>query len=167
MTAYPINFFKANPFAGNLNYQDSNGDNNYNSLQVELRKSYSRGLMFNFAYTWSHMLGTQGNEQGQAAEDTWITLRDARLSYSDTGFDHRHNITTYWQYDLPMGPGRFFSPSNGILSRIVSNWQIGGIHRFISGATQYLNGGYYTFNSLGQQAATTRAPTAASCSGTD
>ena len=149
VTKYPINFFKANPFASSLNLQDSNGDNNYNSLQVEVRKSYSRGLMFNFAYTWSHMLGTQGNEQGQAAEDTWITLRNAKLSYSDTGFDHRHNITTYWQYDLPMGPGRFFSPSNGILSRIVSNWQVGGIHRFVSGATQYLTGGYATFNNLG------------------
>ncbi len=149
VTKYPMNFLKANPFTSSLNYQDSNGDNNYNSLQVELRKSMSRGLMLNFAYTWSHMLGTQGNEQGQAAEDTWITLRNAHLSYNDTGFDHRHNITTYWQYDLPMGPGRLFNPSNGILSRIVSHWQVGGIHRFISGATQYLTGGYATFNNLG------------------
>ena len=149
VTPYPINFFKANPFANNLNYQDSNGDNNYNSLQLELRKSMSRGLMFNFAYTWSHMLGTQGNVDGQAAEDTWITLRDARLSYSDTGFDHRHNITTYWEYELPMGPGRLVSFSNPVLSRIVSNWRIGGIHRFISGSTNYLTGGYATFNNLG------------------
>jgi hypothetical protein len=149
VTKYPMNFFKANPFASNLNYQDSNGDNNYHSLQVELKKSMSRGLMFNFAYTWSHMLGTQGNEQGQAAEDTWITLRNAKLSYSDTGFDHRHNITTYWQYDLPMGPGRWINFSNPVLSRIVGNWQIGGIHRFISGSTNYLMGSYNTFNNLG------------------
>jgi hypothetical protein len=149
VTKYPMNFFKANPFASNLNYQDSNGDNNYNSLQVELKKSMSRGLMMNFAYTFSKMLGTQGNEQGQAAEDTWITLRDAKLSYTLTGYDHTHNITTYWTYDLPMGPGRWINPSNGILSRIVSNWQIGGIHRFISGAPNYMYGAYSTFNNLG------------------
>ena len=149
VTNYPMNFFKANPFASNLNYQDSNGDNNYHALQVELRKSMSRGLTLNFAYTFSKMLGTQGNEQGQAAEDTWITLRDARLSYTLTGFDHTHNITTYWQYDLPMGPGRWLSFSNPVLSRIVSNWQIGGVHRFISGAPVFLNGSYPTFNNLG------------------
>lgn len=148
VTKYPMNILKANPFASSLNYQDSNGDNNYHSLQVVLRKSMSRGLMFNFAYTWSHMLGDQPNEQGQAAEATWITLRNARLSYHDTGFDHRHNITTYWQYDLPMGPGRLFNPSNGALSRLVSHWQVGGIHRFISGAASYLNGSYATFNNL-------------------
>lgn len=149
VTKYPMNFFKANPFANNLNYQDSNGDNNYNSMQIELRKSLSRGLQANFSYTWSHMLGTQGNIDGQAAEDTWITTRNARLSYSDTGFDHRHNITSYWQYDLPMGPGRLLNFSNGVLSRIVSNWQVGGIHRFISGGTNYLTGGWSTFNNLG------------------
>jgi hypothetical protein len=149
VTKYPMNFFKANPFASNLNYQDSNGDNNYNSLQVQFSKSMSRGLLANFSYTWSHMLGTQGNVDGQAAEDTWITLRDARLSYSDTGYDHRHNITSYWQYDLPMGPGRLLNFSNPVLSRIVSNWQVGGIHRFISGSTNYLMGAYSTFNNLG------------------
>ena len=103
-----MNFFKANPYANNLNYQDSNGDNNYNGLQVQLNKQLSRGLMANVSYTWSHALGTQGNVEGQAAEDTWITLRDARLSYSDTAFDHRHSLTTYWTYDLPMGKGRMF-----------------------------------------------------------
>ena len=69
----PINFFKPNPFANNLNYQDDNGDNNYNGLQVELRKQLSRGLMANVAYTWSHMMGTQGNTSSDGAATTWST----------------------------------------------------------------------------------------------
>jgi hypothetical protein len=107
----------------------------------------SRGLMANVSYTWSHALGNQNNVTGQGAESTWITLRDARLSYADSPFDHRHSITTYWTYDLPMGKGRLFSPSNRILDRIVNYWTIGGIYKFISGAPLYLNGGRSTYNS--------------------
>ena len=148
-TKYPINFFKANPFANGLFYQDSNADNNYHGMQVELRKQLSRGLMANFAYTWSHMLGTQTNVTDSGAGVTWMTTRDARLSYREPAFDHRHNITTYWTYDLPMGPGRWFSPSNRILSHIVGNWQIGAIYKFISGGPNWLTGGYSTYNNLG------------------
>jgi hypothetical protein len=151
LTKYPMNFFKANPFANNVNYLDSNGDNNYNSLQVELRKQMGRGLLMNMAYTWGHAIGTQGNLTGQGAEDTWITLRNARLSYGDTPFDRRHIFSTFWQYDLPMGPGRWFSPSSGILSKLVSNWTIAGIDRIASGDPQFLTGGRSTFNNLGAE----------------
>lgn len=143
---FPINFFKANPFANNLNYLDSNGDNNYNGLQVQLNKQMGNGLMFNVSYTWSHMLGTQGNVTGQGAEDTWVTLRNARLSYGEPAFDHRHSFSSYWEYELPFGPGRWFSPSNRILSRVLGNWKIGGIDRIIAGGTGWLTGGRATFN---------------------
>jgi hypothetical protein len=145
-TPYPINYFRANPFAGTIYYQDSNGDNNYNGLQAELRKSFSRGLMGDVSYTLSHTMGDQGNVTGQGAETTWVTLRDAKLSYRDTSFDHRHSIMAYWTYDLPIGRGRFLSPSNRIIDRIVSGWTVGAIHKFISGGPTYLTGGRATFN---------------------
>jgi hypothetical protein len=37
-TGYAINFFTPNPYASNLSYQDHNGNNHYNALQVELRR---------------------------------------------------------------------------------------------------------------------------------
>jgi hypothetical protein len=145
-TKYPINYFKANPFASSLNYQDSNSDNNYNGLQVQLTRSLSHGLMGSVSYTWSHTMGTQGNVANQAAEVTYTTLRDAKLSYYDTAYDHRHSITGYWTYDLPMGNGRFLNISNKVLDRVLSNWTVGGIHKFISGGPVYLTGGRATFN---------------------
>ncbi len=147
-TAFPMNFFKANPYANNLNYQDSNGDNNYNALQIQLTRSLGRGLMGNVAYTWGHGIGDQSNVTGQGAESTWTTLRDAHLSYADTPFDHRHSVIGYWTYDLPFGNGRRLSTSSRLLDRLVSNWTLGGIHRFISGAPLYLTGGRATFNNV-------------------
>jgi hypothetical protein len=138
VTKFPMNFFKANPFASNVNYLDSNGDNNYNSLQVELKKQLSHGLLANASYTWGHAIGDQGNLTGQGAEDTWVTMRDARLSYRDTPFDRRHIFSTFWEYQLPMGPGHRFNPSQRILSQALRDWKIGGIDKISS-----------TFNNLG------------------
>jgi len=146
---YPMNFFKANPFANNVNYLDSNADNNYNSLQVELKKQTGKGLTIDASYTWGHALGTQGNVTGQGGEDQWFTLRDARLSYGDTPFDRRHIFSTFWEYSLPMGPGRWFQPGNRVLSRAVSDWKIAGIQRISSGTPLFLTGGRSTFNNLG------------------
>jgi len=146
---YPINFFKANPFASSVNYLDSNGDNNYNALQVELKKQMGHGLMANLNYTWGHALGTQGNVTGQGAEDTWTTLRDAHLSYGDTPFDRRHIFSALWEYNLPMGPGRWFNPSNRVLSQVIRDWKIAGIDKISSGTPLFLTGGRLTFNSFG------------------
>ncbi len=148
-TKYPMNFFKANPFAGRVNYLDSNADNNYNALQVELKKQMSHGLLANVNYTWGHAIGTQGNVTGQGGEDTWLTLRDAHLTYRDTGFDRRHIFSALWEYQLPMGPGHWFNASNRVLSQALRDWKIGGIDKISSGVPITLTGGRSTFNNLG------------------
>src|SRR5262249_41355881 len=91
-TAYPMNIFRANPFANTVNYQDDNANSNYNGLQVELRKSNTHGLFLDFSYSWSHTLGTVNNSNDQTATTTWATLRDGHLSYGPTPFDHRHSV---------------------------------------------------------------------------
>jgi hypothetical protein len=146
---YPMNFFKANPFANNVNYLDSNADNNYNSLQIELKKQMSRGLSASVNYTWGHAIGDQGNITGQGAEDTWLTMRNAHLSYRDTPFDRRHNFSALWEYQLPMGPGHWLNPSGRILSQAIRGWTIAGIDKIGTGVPAVLSGGRSTFNNLG------------------
>ena len=46
----------------------SDGNANYNALQVSLRRAISSGLAFNVNYTWSKALGdTQDNLSGGAS----------------------------------------------------------------------------------------------------
>src|SRR5204863_2543241 len=40
--AYPINLFQANPYLSSLTYQGSNGDHNYDALQIEIKQQYSQ-----------------------------------------------------------------------------------------------------------------------------
>jgi len=148
--AYPINFFQANPYLSSLTYQDSNGDNNYNALQIDLKQQYSHGVLLGANYTWSHALGDIQNETDQAAGYTWYTIRNARLNYGPSPFDRRHVFNAYWTYDLPFGKGRRFLSNNALLDRAVGGWTLGGRETIASGDPLLLNGGRNTVNNLTQ-----------------
>ena len=147
---YPINLFQANPYLSNLTYQDSNGDNNYHALQVELKQQYSRGLLLGANYTWSHALGDILNETDQAAGYIWYTYRNARLNYGPSPFDRRHVFNAYWTYDLPFGKGRRFLANNAVLDRLVGGWTLSGRETIASGDPILLNGGRNTVSNLTQ-----------------
>jgi Carboxypeptidase regulatory-like domain len=147
---YPINFFQPNPYLSTLTYQDSNGDANYNGLQVDLKQRYSYGLSLGANYTLSHALTDIQNETDQAAGYTWYTLRNARLNYGPSPFDRRHVFNAYWTYDLPFGKGRRFLSSNAFLDRLVGGWTLGGRETIASGHPFLLDGGRNTVNNLTQ-----------------
>jgi hypothetical protein len=145
-TGYPINFFTPNPYASNLSYQDSNGNNHYNALQVDFRKATSHGLSLNANFNWSHALGDLLNASDQTATYQWITQRNARLSYGPSATDRRFVFNAFWTYDLPFGKGRKFFNANAILDRIVGGWTLGGIETIASGGPSMLTSGRNTFN---------------------
>ncbi|MBO0727062.1 MAG: hypothetical protein J2P52_15770, partial [Blastocatellia bacterium] len=147
---YPINFFLPNPYLSSLFYQDSNGDANYNGLQVDVKQRYSYGLSLGANYTWSHALSDILNETDQTAGYTWFTLRNARLNYGPSPFDRRHIFNAYWTYDLPFGKGRKFLSNNELLDRLVGGWTLGGRETIASGNPFILNGGRNTVNNLTQ-----------------
>ncbi|MFN7928104.1 MAG: carboxypeptidase-like regulatory domain-containing protein [Blastocatellia bacterium] len=148
--AYPINLFQANPYLSSLTYQDSNGDNNYNAFQVDVKQQYRNGLLLGGNYVWSHSMGDVLNETDQAAGYTWYTIRNARLNYGPSPFDRRHVFNAYWTYDLPFGKGRRFLSNNKWLDRAVGGWTIGGRETIASGHPLLLNGGRNTVNNLTQ-----------------
>jgi len=147
---YPINFFQPNPYLSNLFYQDSNGDANYNGLQIDLKQRYGYGLSLGANYTLSHALSDILNETDQTAGYTWFTLRNARLNYGPSPFDRRHIFNAYWTYDLPFGKGRRFLSNNALLDRLVGGWTLGGRETIASGNPLILNGGRNTVNNLTQ-----------------
>jgi hypothetical protein len=147
-TAYPINFFRPNPYATALNYQDDNGNTNYNALQIQLRKSLSHGLFFDVGYTWSKALGNLQNATSTQATYQWYTMRNGRLNYGPIPFDHRHTLTAFWTYDLPIGRNKALNLRNKILDHLLGEWVLGGVEKVISGYPTLLGGGRATVNNL-------------------
>ncbi len=144
--SFPINLFRANPYLNQMNYQDSNGDNNYNALQIDVKQQYSHGLLLSANYTWSHGLGDIQNANDQTATYQWYTYRNNRLNYGPSPFDRRHVFNAFWTYDLPFGKGRKFLSSSGLLDRVVGGWTIGGRETFATGSPVLVNGGRATVN---------------------
>jgi hypothetical protein len=149
VTSYAMNFFRANPYANTVNYQDDNANSNYNALQIDVRHAFSHGLVLAGNYVWSHTLGTVNNLNDQTATTTWTTLRNGRLSYGPTPFDHRNVVNIYGSYDLPIGKGRLVNLNNRALNAAIGGWTIGTVNTIASGSPINLTGGRLTFNAYG------------------
>src|SRR5262249_1801017 len=127
--AYPLNIFNINPYArtAGLNYLDSAGMSNYNSLQVQYRKRLTHAAQFTlnstFAYPMYNGVSNDLQSQGYAPH----TLRDLGLNYTNSPNDIRHVLRIIGTYDLPFGKGRKFANTGGVLDRIVGGWTVGTI----------------------------------------
>ena len=108
----------------------SNGNANYNALQVSLRRAMTAGLAFNLGYTWSKALGdTQDNLSGGAGASN-VRPQNAHDLAADYGllvFDRRHRLVMNWTWEIPF-------PSDGGARHVLGGWQFNGIWSSTSGA---------------------------------
>lgn len=146
LTPYAMNFFRPNPYTNAVDYQNDDANSNYNALQIDARHTLSHGLVLAGNYTWSHVLGTVNNLNGQTSNTTWATLRNGHLSYGPTPFDHRHVVNIYGSYDLPIGRGRLVNLNNRALNAAIGGWTIGTVNTISSGSPVMFTGGRSTFN---------------------
>jgi hypothetical protein len=109
----------------NVSTTDYQGYSWYHSLQLGLRKRFSRGYTADANYTFSKFM--QATELLNAGD----LLPTEIISESDR--PHRLSISSI--VELPFGAGKRFGNSlNPVLSRIASGWQLNGIYVYQSGA---------------------------------
>jgi hypothetical protein len=104
------------------------GSANYNSLQVELNKRFSRGFTVQGSYVWSHSLGdSESDFSGRTAggiRDAYRTLRNEHLDKRPLSFDYQSVFKINGLYELPVGKGKLINTSSW-LDRVVGGWQVG------------------------------------------
>src|SRR5579883_2161277 len=100
---------------------------NYNSLQIDYRHSFSHGLTFQVAYTWSHTLDNSTstyNEPTDAVDDT-----NLKRWYATSDLNRAEVLTMNYIYNLP-----FFShSSHRFLRNTLGGWELSGITTFFTG----------------------------------
>src|SRR5689334_1602530 len=104
------------------------GYGNYNAFQTGITRRFRRGLMFNFNYTWSHMLTNQdssgwGSQQGATP---YQRAYNPDANYGNSNFDVRHMFKGHVSYDLPLGKGRQFANSSKALDAAIGGWTLFG-----------------------------------------
>ena len=75
-------------------------NSNYNSLQVNARKQWSKGFHVSFAYTFSKSLDETAEDGG------FLNPYNFKQSYGPSSFDQTHMITINHVYELPFGKGQ-------------------------------------------------------------
>ena len=113
----PRNLFIMNPMvSGTFVVADENWTN-YNSLQMELRRRLSQGLLVTANYTY-----------GIKKTSNLPTLASPRIEV-DSSEDRNspHAFKMNWDYEIPVGRGRRFGGSmNAVLNTILGDWQFSG-----------------------------------------
>jgi hypothetical protein len=141
-TTQPSPYLAGNPQLSRIaqiSGTESNGNQRYDSLQVQLRKRLSAGLEYQMSYTFSKgmsdAIGYYG-EGGQAASQSayWQYLYDRKAEWGPTYFDAKHMFNFVHTYSLPFGRGRTFGSGwNPVVNGALGGWQLGGILTLRSG----------------------------------
>jgi hypothetical protein len=112
---------------------------NYNSLQVQLNKRFTRGLAFTSAFTWSKGLGYVAGDDGSII---FFTTANLRRNYGPNDFDRKLNFEQSFTYELPFGRGHQYLNS-GAGAVLLGGWKLAGIISVVSGKpfSVYANSG--------------------------
>src|SRR5205085_10233828 len=79
---------------GNIRYLDSFADSNYEALQVQVQKRYTKGFTAGLAYTFGKALG-EGygrNDPAGGVNSTYQDPNNRRQNRGRFGFDVTHNL---------------------------------------------------------------------------
>jgi len=119
--------FRPYPFQTLQGYTTA-GIANYHAFQTGLTRRFSQGLMFNFNYTWSHMMSNQDSSGWGTLQGATPYQRayDPMANYGPSNFDIRHMFKGHASYDLPFGVNRKFLSSSKALDYVIGGWSLFG-----------------------------------------
>jgi len=96
----------------------------YNSLQVTLAKTFTRGFSMNANYAWQHAISWQSG---------YYTWSHAATKGTD-GFLRRQQFIIYGLYELPFGRNKMFGSHVGaVTNQIIGGWQLSPVLNYSSG----------------------------------
>ena len=143
----PANLFLVNPTlgSGSALLEVNGGNTNYNSLQAEVTRRFSKGLLVQFSYVWSHAIT---NEYSSGIGGSYTTLRNVGYDKSPSPYDIRQAIKANWVYELPFGSKhRFLSHiGNPVGRKAIEGWELASVIRLQTGSPIRLTSGRATFN---------------------
>ena len=96
-------------------------NSNYNSLQTQVEKRFSRGMEFHVSYTWSKSF-----DEASSFENILNPL-DFRRSYALSLFDARNRLVYSYVWQLPV------PTKHGLAGKLVNGWAVSGITSFQTG----------------------------------
>lgn len=128
---YPTGAKNANPALANSTSWVSQGVGSYNSLVVDVRRSFANGLQFRGNYTWSKNLddGSAWNTSVSGNTPAFVEFPlDPKLDWGPAATDVRNAASFNASYELPFGTKRrYLNHSSTPVNMLVSGWTASAI----------------------------------------
>jgi hypothetical protein len=115
------------PFRGysSINIIEPWFNSNYNSLQIDGRKTFSGDNLVAFSYTWSKSLTDNQSDRSTAPQNVYNFNKG---EYGLSQLDRRHVFSLNFVYTLP-----FFRDQKGIAGKALGGWEVSGIASYYTG----------------------------------
>jgi hypothetical protein len=133
---------RLNPSLGDVLVRDNAADSFYHSGQVTLNRSFSHGLLFRAAYTYSKLID-DGSEVFTTTGLSSFAQNplDQKADYGLSAYDRRHRLVMTYVWDLPY-PHSESNAGMKVLSQIVRGWQWSGTATFQTGTPETISDGF-------------------------
>jgi len=116
----------------------------YNAAQIQVEKRFSGGLSFLSSLTTGRLMAN--TYVGSAPfSPNGLNAFDNRSEYVPSGNDQVYSQKTVLTYELPVGYGKKYLNSKGVVAQILGGWQVSGILTYSGG---FPFGAYNGYNPL-------------------
>jgi hypothetical protein len=107
----------------------------YHALTLSVKRRFTKALMFDANWTWSHSLD-DASDPGATLNETNLPqdVRSRAAEKASSSFDHRHRLVFSFIYQLPLT-----RKSSGWTHALLGEWQAGGNFTAQSGAPFTVN----------------------------
>ncbi len=141
------------PLFGRVQEVDGLGNSNYNALATKLTHRFAHGLTFLASFTWAKAIDNGSALRTNSGDTLWpVNNYDLRAERGLSQFHIGRRLATSAVWELPFGPGKPMA-QDGVISKIVGGWQLGGILTLADGAPMNFAqlGDTAALNTLGNQ----------------
>ena len=110
----------------------------------------SHNLTMELNYTYSHSIDNDSGVQNNLitfSTSEICDLRNLRVCRSSSDFDHRHLLSSSFEYGLPFGQGKWIANgSSKLLDELIGGWRVSGIFSAFTGSPFKIDSGAYTID---------------------
>jgi hypothetical protein len=119
-------------YAGIYNLYEVDGTSFYNAVQVQAEKRFSDGLSYLVGFT-SSMNKSNTQIGDNVASPNGENSYNERPEYSRSTLDQKYVTNFVATYDLPVGLGKRYLNSKGLMAQFLGGWQVSGILTYQGG----------------------------------
>jgi hypothetical protein len=127
---------------------ESEGESDYNALQVKLERRFAQGIQFGAAYTLAKLVTNASEDLFGGGLQSGVLQNPFDISSlkTDSPTLPRHVFVTNFLVELPFGKGRKFLNQGGIVNALFGGFQVSGVFRYQTGTplVVFLGGGNNT-----------------------